>query len=293
MEDKMPVTLIGSRWNKTGYEGSLDFYRKDSGVSILTLSEAGIVAAGGTAAGGGLSPNIWGSCPILSLRSDPTLGVIDGDDFTRVQATGFPYALAQTNGTFLPVAGQIGGVARLLATGTDNDYALITTGNNVAGLIKADATHNWWFEARVKLSQIATEQGVFVGLSEEAGTSTDFLATNTMECKDVDYIGFHIAVSAPGAPTWVTEMNINGGGAAVVIDAAALVGSANWVKLGMKSVLGVVTFYVNGVANATTVASTAAEYPLDQVMQATFAMKIGVGTVSSLDLDWWYAAQLR
>jgi len=40
----MPVTNIGSRWNRSGYEGALDFYRKDTGASVMTVSEGGIVA---------------------------------------------------------------------------------------------------------------------------------------------------------------------------------------------------------------------------------------------------------
>ena len=41
----MSVTKIGSRWNKSGFEGMLDFFRKDTGASILTLTEGGMVPA--------------------------------------------------------------------------------------------------------------------------------------------------------------------------------------------------------------------------------------------------------
>jgi hypothetical protein len=39
----MPVTKIGSRWNKTGAEGQLDFYRKDLGTSVFTITEEGAI----------------------------------------------------------------------------------------------------------------------------------------------------------------------------------------------------------------------------------------------------------
>jgi len=39
----MPVTKVGSRWNKSGQEGNLDFYRTDTGVSVLTIAEGGII----------------------------------------------------------------------------------------------------------------------------------------------------------------------------------------------------------------------------------------------------------
>jgi hypothetical protein len=61
----------------------------------------------------------------------------------------------------------------------------------------------------------------------------------------------------------------------------------------MKSVAGVVTFYLNGVALADTIASTATNFPLDQIMCPTFGVKIGSAAAENLDIDWWYAAQLR
>jgi hypothetical protein len=39
----MGVANIGSRWDKSGFEGSLDFFRKDTGASVLTLMEGGPV----------------------------------------------------------------------------------------------------------------------------------------------------------------------------------------------------------------------------------------------------------
>lgn len=39
----MPVTKIGSRWDRTGFEGGLDFFRKDTGASVMTIMEGGIV----------------------------------------------------------------------------------------------------------------------------------------------------------------------------------------------------------------------------------------------------------
>jgi hypothetical protein len=37
----MPVTKIGSSWRTPGYEGMLNFYRKDTGASIFTVTESG------------------------------------------------------------------------------------------------------------------------------------------------------------------------------------------------------------------------------------------------------------
>lgn len=37
----MPVTKIGSRWDESGYEGNLRFYRKDTGAAVFEIGEGG------------------------------------------------------------------------------------------------------------------------------------------------------------------------------------------------------------------------------------------------------------
>jgi hypothetical protein len=251
-----------------------------------------------TAGGVGLSPLIWGDCPILGMLADPGIGLIGGDDFTGVQTTGFPYAIAGANGTFLAVPAVQYGEAKLLATGADNDECFVTTGNNLAGMIKADTSKSWWFEAKVKISQITLAQGVFVGLAEETGVGTDFMTDNTMAMKVIDSIGFQIIAATDIAAIWQTVMHLTGG-ARVAISAAAATASVSYVKLGMKSTpneagtVATVRFYVNGVALTTSTTTAATNFPLNQVMQVTFATKCGQGTANSMTLDWWRAAQLR
>ena len=285
----MSVTKIKSKWSS----GNLVFTDND-GNEILTMDAANkkISLSPGTASGAGLSPNIWSDCPLLEMTVDPTLGITDGDNFTRVQATGFPYELVGANGTFAAVAGQAQGVARILATGADNDEAYISSNNDKAGIIKADATKNWWFEARVKLSQITAEQGVFVGLAEETGVGADLMTDDTMAMKVLDSIGFQIVHAVAAAAQWQSMMQLSGGARAAV-NATLALGSTGYVKLGMKSVLGTVTFFVDGIADATTVLSSAANFPLDQVMEVVFATKTGKAAANSLDIDWWKVAQLR
>jgi len=249
-----------------------------------------VLGAGGTDAGRGLS-TFWSDCPLLQLAVDPTLGVAAGDDFTSLATDGFPYDIVGANGTFVPVAAQMYGVVKGSAPGTDNDEIYVSTNNNLAGLIKADATHDWWFETRVKINQIATAQGVFFGLSEETGTGVDFMTDDTMARKVIDGIGFQIVQATDAAAVWQTAMWL-AGGARAAVDATAGTPTTNWVKLGMKSVSGTVTFYIDGVALDTTVASTATNFPLDQVMQIVWASKCGSAAENSFLLDWWKAAQL-
>jgi len=243
----------------------------------------------------GLSPAIWSDCPLDKMLVDPAYGVFDGDDFdgkTGIAADAHKYDLVGANGTVAPVAAVPGG-AWLLATGaTDNDEANLTTNNAVAGLIKADAVSTWWFEARVKMTTINVECGAFVGLVEEAGVANDFFTDDTCVIKVIDLLGFQVVHATAAANYWNTVMQINAGAQAVV-KANIAVSAVTHQKLGMKSVAGLVTFYIDGVPQADTVLSSAANFPLNQVMCVGFGVKTGKAAVQSMTIDWWKAAQTR
>lgn len=261
-------------------------------LNVKELTVQSIVNPVNTDNTAGLSAAVHAGLSPLSLSVDPSLGITAGDDFPHMCVTGFPYAIAGTNGTCLTVAGTPYGVIQLLAPGTDNDECFVTYNNALTGLIKADATKDWCFEARVKLSQIAAEQGVFVGLAEENGVGADFMTNDTMALKVVDAIGFQIVHATAAAAMWQTIIQLNGG-ARVAVSATAKAGTTNWMRLGMRSVSGTVTFYVDGAPLAATVKSSATNFPLNQVMLPTFATKTGKGAANSLYVDWWRASQLR
>jgi hypothetical protein len=286
----MPVTNVQSKW----VDGNLIFYDDSKELLKFDAVNHKVELQQGTAAGAGLSPLIWSTCPRAEMLLDPTLGIWVGDDFPIVQATGFPYTLyTDTTDTFTSLAGQIGGVGRIALSGSDNDEEYVVY-NQSAGIIKADATHNWWFEARIKPSQVATAHGIFIGLAEEAGVGADLMNTDDMVLKVIDAIGFQIISAANGAACAVIQTIIQlNGGARVAVSATAGTATAAYIKFGMKSILGTVTFYLNGVALDDTVASTATNFPLDQIMCPTFGVKIGSDAAENLDIDWWYAAQLR
>jgi len=276
-------------------------YRKSGGdTHVIANGGQLVIEAGGrlydeagTAAGEGLSPEIWFDCPRLQMLIDPTIGHFLGDNFHQWLPTGYGYELVGTNGTCVLVAGQKDGVARLTTGSTDNDAAAIATGNDAAGCVKADAATNWWFEARVKVNQGSVAKGAFVGLAEETGVGADLFTNDTMAMKVVDSIGFQLLAATDVAATWQTARQLAGGARAAISTNVATPSTSAFVKLGMKSVLGTVTFYVDGVANATTTTSAAANFPLDQVMGVCFGIKTGKAAAVTLDIDWWHAAQLR
>lgn len=279
-------------------------YRKQGGDELRVASGGKIILESGglitdevaTAAGAGLSPDLWDDCPRLQMLIDPTQGHFVGDDFIDVAGTHFTtannYVLAGANGTFTHLAADQNGVAVLTAPGTDNDECNVNYNSDI-GIIKLDAAKNWWFEARVKVNQITTAQGVFVGLiTDDITMGVDFHADDTMVMKVQDALGFQILAATDIAAVWQSMMILTGG-ARVAIDATLLTAGTGWVKLGMKSVLGAVTFYVNGVAESTGTTSAATNFPLDQYVVPAFATKCGSAAANTLSIDWWYAAQLR
>jgi len=279
-------------------------YRKNGGEEFhvanggkIVLESGGLVTSeDSTAAGAGFSPLIWDDCPRLQMLLDPTLGHFVGDDFTLANGESFTtaknYTLAGANGTFTHVASDPNGVALLTATGTDNDECNVNLNTGV-GVLKADASTNWWYETRVKINQIATAQGVFAGLVDDQVTmGVDFMTDNTMALKVQGLLGFQIIHATDAAAIWQT-IQVKAAGARVALSATAATASTGWIKLGMKSVSGTVTFYVNGVANATTTTSASANFPLNLYMVPGWATKCGSAAANTLSVDWWYAAQLR
>jgi len=248
--------------------------------------------------GAGISPAIWYDCPIVGMMVDPGIGILAGDDFTVVQATGFPYELSGTNGTFAATAGSPG-TALLNAPALDNNEAHIAYNNDVAGLITCNDSKKWWFEARVKLSRITGENGVFVGLLDEAASADAIMGDNDMILTaTIDAIGFQIVEAAASTTQqWRTMMQL---AARAAVDETAGLCTTDYVKLGMKSVpskttadLADVKFYIDGVPLGTATTTAATDFPLDQVLIPHFGVKVGVGTALSLTIDWWKAAQLR
>lgn len=288
----MGIAKVKSVWES----GDLVF-KTSAGTEIMRMkgTDAKVSFRPGTAAGEGLSPLVWSDCPQLDMLLDPTLGFFKGDDFQALDGTTeLPYTFyTDTSDTFTSLAAQVGGVARVSLSGTDNDEGFVVY-NQSSGIVKAGASNDWWFEARVKPSQVTKAHGIFIGLAEEGGVGVDLMNTDDMVLKVIDAIGFQIISASDGAACAVIQTIIQlNGGARVAVDATAGTATAAYIKFGMKSESGTVTFYLNGVALDTTVATTATNFPLDQVMCPTFGVKIGQASAETMDIDWWYAAQLR
>ena len=267
-------------------------------VKDLNTGVTAVVSSNAADAGVGLSPNIWSDCPLLQMMIDPTIGIMARDFFQTVQATGFPYELSGTNGTFAAVASAPGTALLSAPTGSDNNEAHIAYNNDVGGLIKCDPSHGWWFEARVKLSQITAEGGVMVGLLEQGASADAIMADDTMIITPtLDYLGFQIVeATAPSAMAWRT---INQLASRTAINEQAAPASTNYIKLGMKSVpnaagtIATVTFYVNGLPLPDVVTTAGVNFPLNVTLIPHFGIKTGLNGAFSMTLNWWAAAQMK
>ncbi len=167
----------------------------------------------------GPSPLIWRDCPIVTFFNDPSKGLHLFDDFTNsvvpvvneTAATDFVagvgnvlgdinwYAFQETD-KLADVAIQADeeGVLMLDSDGTEEDIACITTGNNVAGIIKTPTIgvpKGIWFEARVKVNTITDgDLAIFIGLAQpgEAKNAGGVTGGDAASLADVDYLGFAI-----------------------------------------------------------------------------------------------------
>jgi hypothetical protein len=267
-------------------------YRDGGGNIVLPPGEQ-IVDQHGTAAGAGLSPLIWGDLPLMQMAMNPQLGFYFFDDCLNVPATTAKWTVAGANGTVAQLATGTYGVMRCNAVATDNNESFVTSGNNVAGMIKLDGAKDWAFEARIQINQIATAQGVFVGLTGPTQMGADFMTDDTMALKVQDYLGYQI-ISATDIAAVFQSVHCKTSGARAAVSATAHTPAATtWIKLGMKSVGTKTKFYVNGVELADSVLSTATNYPLNVICQIIFATKAGTSAQQNLDVDWVAAAQLR
>ena len=246
-----------------------------------------------SASGPGLSPAIWDSCPRGQMLIDPTSGHFVGDDFTYTTKKSYLnnqfYYVTGTNKDFTPVAEDPNGIALLTSTGADNDECNVNYAG-LPGIIKLDNTKDWWFESRVKINQATLAQGVFVGLiSDDTAMAVDFMSDDDMVIKDTSLIGFQILSANDDAASWRSVFRELG--SAIVADTTALA-TTSWVKLGMKSNQGNVSYFIDG--NLMGLAEyQSSTYPKDVCVVPAFATKCGQASENTLSVDWWYAAQTR
>lgn len=265
--------------------------------------------------GRGLSPAIWGDCPIGSILEGSVPGVMIADDFED-----FPLIGTQTTQiahgrykVFNTGGGTVAGVSAvnsvelgkgILDIGLDTADDSGSIAQSYPCFLLSSTAGKLWFEARLAYTPILTNGiGWFLGLAETGlwtlATGVPFnggdAITNTASAigfrKEEDGLGVIDTVYSDRATSFT---NIG--------DAAASVAAAyEFVKLGMvfdpnAAAANRITFYKNNLALADrlSAASLAALTNLDaNALGLLFAaVADSAGTSGHAYLDWWRCVQL-
>ena len=243
------------------------------------------------------SPSIWADCPVITFLRDPAKGFHIFEDFLTL-ATGdattesgflfYPYIIASGS---IALADDEKGVVVLDHNDSDNDDVVITTGDNTTGLlVPVDGGYRkWWFEARVKVASITTDDiGWFVGLTQEGQAADGSPLTDaTAAVNAIDHVGFNVLNDAGSELDFV--WNLAGQTAQKTSNIHTVVANT-YVQMGMKYEPSdnKVHCYVNGVEkpDAAFLLSHASA-PLDN-LAVTFALKglTNVGAADTMSIDW-------
>ena len=255
------------------------------------------------AIGRGYSHNtLWDGCPISAIRGNPNLGWIVEDDFNTAHvfasataANGYK-TFQDSSATIGPLNTAIGGVLRLSAPATGDTEAEIEAGSGAGGIFAisstAGATHRFWYEARVKVSQIASESA-FIGLAKPGWAANSALADTTgAPVSTGAFIGFSLLAAAPTA---VDAIYQKASTTLVTVKAAAHTLVADtYVSLGFHYDGRKLWYYVNGVKPAGVagvMVSGNSSFPNGTVLVPAFGVKSSTTTISILDVDWFRAVQ--
>jgi len=276
-----------------------------------TISPMALKNSIGTATGRGLSPGLWGSCPVQELKNNPQSGhfffddFIDGITIAANTNTAAASALGTTGSWTGCTAATAGSTVSTLATNyqgavvlsstTDNEDAIICypKGGHVAGMYKFSSDTRLWMEARIQVNSIAdTIAQLFVGFAEEGlVATTTLLAINEAGIADKDYVAFYRAY-ADGDKLDAVWNTASGGSSPVTAqaDAATLV-ATTWTKVGMYCDGTTVWFYQNGtVIGKDLIADT--DFPDGEEMAFYAALMCGAaGSDATMTLDWVALAQ--
>lgn len=240
-----------------------------------------------------LSPGVWRGIDVVSLQSKLIPGSFVGDDFEYIGTTGARYTLVEANGSVAGLSAETGGVVRMTTGGTTNDECYIGGGVNEFNMVKINAgLGRMAFEARVRFQEVA-EQGVYIGLGEEAFSAANALVDTTVALVDKDFVGFHILTGDSDQLDAVYQ-TASGGGRTVHKNNAQVIVADTWYKLGIAFIDPIIYWFIDGkVVDAAGVAESATDFPDDQGLCVQFGNKTTQGTTKRLDIDWWYLGQLE
>lgn len=278
------------------------------------------------------SKSLWRDCPLFELEHGTRDGFSYYTDFPQsmVQATNVaaasttlidPFAAFTDNdasatittvveptdaiGSFAMNTGAQNLGVNVAVFGQKNTGSIINginlAGTAGAGLASAASTpygNKVWLEARIKPSSVATNHiAFFFGLMAKARAITlGTIATGGAAAAAVDHVGFLKKVAATTAVGTTT-----GDGTSTDVNAAAgVLAAATYINLGLKwdglanGGLGLLKFYINGVADSTTLNSGSTQFPEGSGLLPYFGVLGGsAASADSITVDWFRFAVQR
>lgn len=249
------------------------------------------------------SESIWADCP-WALIQETGNGYTFWDDFiaggltpTITTTVGVPpYTMFGSSGATVTYAGDVRGGAIVLTEATDNEAVNIVTESLPFQI--SENLGKLWFEARIKVSTITTnEQAWFVGLAGAMTQSATVPLTAAGALADINLVGFHkpeantTAFDASYKADGVTAVEVNSDIGTLAVD--------TFVKLGMvfdPDDSNKLKFYINGVEQASTKTipdDTGTDFPADVQLGLCVAKVMANSAEETLTMDWWRCAQLR
>ncbi len=266
---------------------------------------------------------LWQDCPWFDLINGTRDGIAFYDDFNRsmIQAANVaasattlvdPWCAftdataASTISSINEPTDALGALSLAITTANEGMHIGLFTQKGLGscisgGLASAASTpiaNKVWLEGRLKVSTIAANEiSLFFGLAEKLMVKTlGTIVTGGATTNLVDNIGFFkLASGTSSLQTWTSSVATS----TVINATAATLVADTYINVGMKwdgsnGTLGLMTFYVNGVADATTQTSASTNFPLGE------GLSPHIGAISGstagddvVTFDWVKFAYLR
>lgn len=258
----------------------------------------------------GLSPSLWGDCPLAEIRAGYESGIVIDDDFaiqngsltavsTDAVLAGIPYRGFGSAGATL-LAGTAAGGEFVLTEATANEAVFMRS--IITPFQISSALGDLWFEARVKVSSL-TNLGMICGLWDDVSCTVDIPLSASdppIMATTGNFVGFRMPEGTGGALNAVYDSDDAGQtvDAEVVVNAAcATMVADTYVKLGMRfnRRTGLMSWYVNGVKAPNSKAvpnATGTDFPADVRLGMLFGQKLVATAAGVVTIDRWTCVQL-
>lgn len=265
--------------------------------------------------GRGPSPTLWGDCPWPYMQQNPGKGVTFFDDFINggliTAPTTHAALVGQPMSGFSSSASQISSGNAVYTTSVNDagTIVLAETTTRESTSLRSDVTPfrlsqdfgQLWFEARIKISTVATNEiSFFVGLFEDETLTVDIpviaAGADTHLISSKNLAGFKKPIG--DTTTFDSIYRADGVAAVVVNDGLATIAADTYVKVGMgfnKNGDNKLRYFINGVeqvSNKTVPDNTGTDFPADVALGWILGMSVGTAASdNTLTCDWIRIAQ--